>query len=484
MSKLVKNIAYQASYQILTMILPLATVPYIARVLGPEPVGIYSYTSAVSNYFVLFATLGLSSHGSRVIATQRGRDRRSEAFSQLVAAHSIVALPVIAVYLFYVLVFGRDYLTVFLAQGLLVFSACIDISWFYFGIEEFRITVLRNVIVKILTVVAIFAFVKDEQDLILYTTIMALGNLLGILVLWVPIKRYVEFVPPSVRESIKHIKPMAVLFVAVLATNIYHTIGKVFLGGSSQMVELACFEYADKFIQIPVALITSFGTVMLPRMTSLYSEGDSKGALRYITLAVEVIFWFSGGLAFGIISVRETLTSVFLGDQYELTSDLLLIMAPAIMFIAFANVIRSQYLIPKRKDRYYLVAVVIAALANFVFNWTFIPVGGAIVAAWGSSIAYLLVFLLQNLAIEKDIRLASLLKSAIAPIAIGAISCATTRMLASFLTVGPISLVIQFVVFVSVFFAMGFAYLGLCSRSAFADLFRSVVQTTFKKIIR
>ncbi|HPU58179.1 MAG TPA: oligosaccharide flippase family protein, partial [Candidatus Avimonas sp.] len=148
------------------IILPFITSPYISRVLGPENTGIFSYSYSVADYFVLFAMLGINNYGNRVIATVRNdRDRLNREFSNIFALHFLLSFLVLAAYYLYVLIFPVKYKSYAMIQSLYILGAMFDINWFFFGIEEFRVTFTRNMIVKVLTVISIFVFVHDQSDL-------------------------------------------------------------------------------------------------------------------------------------------------------------------------------------------------------------------------------------------------------------------------------------------------------------------------------
>ena len=163
-----KNFGYQAFYQIFVLLLPLFTSPYISRVLGPSSLGIYSYYYSVANYFVLFAMLGINNYGNRLISSCRkdGKNIISKEFSSLVIVHIIVSVLCLAVYVAYaLLIVSADERVFATIQGLMIVGALFDINWFFFGLEEFKLTVTRNTVVKIVTVSLIFIFVREEGDL-------------------------------------------------------------------------------------------------------------------------------------------------------------------------------------------------------------------------------------------------------------------------------------------------------------------------------
>ena len=189
-----KNFLYNVFYQILTMLLPLFTAPYIARVIGAEGVGIYSYSSSIANYFVLLAMLGLVNYGNRSIAQVRdNKELLSQTFFNIYALQVITSLIMIVGYVFYINTFVTENIVIFYIQLFLIIATILDINWFFFGLEQFKLTVTRNTIIKLLTVVCIFIFVKDSNDLWIYTVIMAGGTLLSQLMLWFFIKKICIF---------------------------------------------------------------------------------------------------------------------------------------------------------------------------------------------------------------------------------------------------------------------------------------------------
>ncbi len=188
--KVFKNFIYNVLYQILIMILPLITAPYIARVLGAERIGIYSYTYSIAYYFVLFGQLGLNVYGNRSIAIVRDdKEKLSKTFSSIFIVQLFISIVSCICYLLFIIFSSSEYRLIFVIQFVFVLSCVFDINWFFFGIEKFKLTVVRNTIIKITTVICVLLFVKTQADLWKYTTIMAVGSFLAQLVLWLQIRK-------------------------------------------------------------------------------------------------------------------------------------------------------------------------------------------------------------------------------------------------------------------------------------------------------
>lgn len=460
-SKVSVNFIYQTAYQILLVLTPLITAPYISRVLGPENNGIYTYTFAVVNYFVVFAALGIEAYGNRLIAQAKGNGKETldRAFSSVFWMHFIVAGFTTVAYFLYAFLWAGEYRTIALVQSIWVVGALIDINWLFFGLEEFRLTVIRNFIVKLLTVACIFIFVKTKADLWTYTAIMGLGTLISNVILWGFIKRYVSFVKVSWQEIFHHLKPLLVLFLAVVATSIYRMIDKVMLGWYSDMSSLASYEYADKMIKLVITLITALGNVMLPRMSALYAEGKDDQAAKYMNSTSQFMFVMAFALAFGLTGIADEFMPTLLGPGYEGSVLLTKVLCISLPIMGWNNLIRTQVLMPKEKDRVYAIAVWAGAIVNIILNYLFIHWYGPVGAAIATVIAYAIVGIFQTYPIIKDFPIASYLKYIFIPLVSGIIMYLCVRAVSHVIKPGIIGIVIEILVGAIVYLAINLIYL-------------------------
>ena len=175
-----KNFLYNVAYQIIIYLFPLATVPYISRVLGVDNIGIYSYTYSIVNCLMLFAMLGISNYGNREISKLRDdKEKMSKMFFSIYGLQLISSLIILIIYTIFILFFCKSYKDIFILQYINLMSVCFDVSWFFFGLEKFKMTINRNIIIKFISLICIFLFVKTKNDLWIYTVIMGLGVLIS-----------------------------------------------------------------------------------------------------------------------------------------------------------------------------------------------------------------------------------------------------------------------------------------------------------------
>lgn len=395
-----KNFIYSSIYQVLILVLPLITTPYVSRVFGAESLGVYSYTNTIAQYFVLFAMLGLNNYGNRAVATARDdRDELCEVFSEIYTMQVVTGVLSLLVYLVYALFFAREYKTYSLILTLYVLSSVFDISWLFFGLEKFKITVTRNSIIKIGSVVAVFLCVKTKEDLWIYTSIYAISTLLSALALWPYARKEVRYKLPKMRGVLKHLKPNLVMFIPVIAISIYKYMDKLMLGGFSK-TETGYYENVEKIMTVALGFITAFGNVMLPRMSNMVARKDVAGVRQLIAASMRFVLGLSFALTFGMISVAPDFVDLYFGEGFEPCATVMIALAPAMIFQSWANVIRTQYLIPFKHDIIYVSSVIFGAIVNFLINCLMIPKWGAIGAVGGTIVAEASVAIIQTVAVK------------------------------------------------------------------------------------
>lgn len=482
MGKTKKNIIYQTLYQLLTLVLPFVTSPYISRVLGKENTGIYSYTYTTVNYFMIFALLGIETYGTRTISRVRNNpDELNRTFSSLFYCHIMVAGVSLAAYLVYVFGFSGEYKIYALIQVLYVIAEFLNINWFFFGIEEFKITVTRNLVVKILTIASIFIFIKDRSDITAYITIMALGTFISQSFVWVFLRKYAKFVKVTFAEVIKHLKPMSVLFISVIATSIYRMISKTMLGAMGELESLGCFEYADKIIRMPLSIITAVGLVMLSKTSNMYANND-KGALSLVGKSMEIVLVFASAIAFGLAGVADNFSILFYGKEYAYTGQLITAMAVSLIFMSWNNILRTQYLMPKNKDKEYVIAVWAGAIVNVVCNVIFIKLWGATGAALTTSVSYFVVSIVQTHYVREELNVKEYIKKAVVPVVAGAVMFAVLRLMSGLLKCTWINLFIQIAAGALIYLTIVFIYLKKSDSFIMNELVNPILKKFNRKI--
>lgn len=416
------NYIYSSAYQILNLLMPLATAPYLARVIGPSGVGIYSYTNVMAGYFAMFGLLGLTNYGSRTIAKCRdNQDKMNKTFSSLVILQVSLCLFVSILYTGYIITFVKDNLLISWLQIFVIFSSLINFTWFFWGIEEFKITVTRNFIVKIINFLCVFIFVRESEDLWKYTLIMAIGTFVGNLPLVFILKKYVKFVPVNIEDILKHLRPNLILFVPILSTSLYRTIAKLMLKWMAEYAEVGYYENADKIINICLGFVTALGQVMMPKASYLMEIGKIDECNRLTKKTLKFVTLLSSAIAFGILAVAKDFVPLFFGEAFVKTTPVLMILAPCFMIIAWSNVIKTQILMAREKDSIYVGATILGVICNIILNCGFISMYQATGAAIATLITEIVVLIYIVIRIKTTFSIVDSLKQSMPYIIIGLI---------------------------------------------------------------
>lgn len=460
------NILYNSIYQLLIMIIPLLTTPYISRILGAKGIGIYSYNYSIAQYYVLFIMLGLNNYGNRTIAENRDNKLKlTKTFWSIYFFQLITGVIVLTIYILYC-IFLSDNKLISVIMFVYVLSACLDINWFYFGIENFKFTVIRNFIIKVLTTFSIFIFVKSSEDLWKYCCIMVIGIFFSQLVLWPNLRKYISFYCPSFREIKVHIKPNCILFLTVIAVSLYKIMDKIMLGLISTKVQVGYYESAERIISVPTAFITSIGTVMLPRMSNMIARNDNRSN-KIIYKSLVLACFLSTSMAFGIMGVSKEFVPYFYGPGYEICVYLFWILLPSSIFFAFGNVIRTQYLLPHKMDKIYVKSAFLGACTNIVINLILIPKFYSIGAAIGTLFSEGIVCVYQSIKVGKDIPIWDYTKKCI-PFVLSGILMFITLININFDYAVIVSLILKVFIGICLYFINVFLFLcfyKICKRT-------------------
>ncbi|RND62449.1 putative O-antigen transporter [Lacticaseibacillus paracasei] len=370
-------------YQVFILLLPIITIPYVSRVLGPTGVGINAFTNSIVQYFVLLGALGLTMYGNREVAYQRDNPKRlSNLFWELTLLRFVTTGIATLLYLGFVLVSGQ-YQTFYLIQGLLLIATAIDVSWFFQGLEEFRITVLRNTLVKILSLILIFALVRAKSDLWLYILILTGSQVLGNLTLVPYLKHYVVFPHWSDLKLINHLRPTVEMFVPQIATQVYLQVNKTMLGALVGVQTSGFYDNSDKIVKILLAVVTATGTVLLPHTAHSFAQGKHDEVEESLNKSMHFILVIAFPMTAGLAGIAPVFTRIFFGAGFDPVSNLLVIESIVIVLIGISNAIGVQYLLPTNQLAPFTTSVILGAIANMILNVPFILLwksNGAMVA--------------------------------------------------------------------------------------------------------
>ena len=390
--KVIKNYLYNLSYQILTIILPIITVPYVTRIFTSEDLGNYGFYNSIVSYFSLFAMLGIGLYGTKQIASARDV---SSTFWNIYAIQLIASLISIFVYVIVILCIPTMSEIIPLILFISLFSKIIDISWLFTGKEDFKKITLRNTVVKVVGVISIFTFIKSNEDLYLYIFLIVVFDFLGQLVMWVPAKKFIKRPSFNMKIMKKNLHPIVLLFLPQVAISLYVVLDRTLLGLLGSYSDVGIYEQGQKLTSIIYKIVSSLGVVMLPRVANLLSERRDKEAQNMVKFSFILYNLIIFPMMFGLIAVNEVFVELFLGKDFQDVKYVLYITTINIMLVGWTNILGHQVLVVRNKNKEFMLSTTIPAFVSVAVNIAVIPFFGYVGASMTAVIVEFLAFTIQ-----------------------------------------------------------------------------------------
>ena len=405
-----KNYFYNLSFQIFSLLIPLITAPHLSRMLMADGIGTYSYVNSIATYFSLFAALGLSSYGTREVSRVRDNPHKSsKLFWELSIIRLASTLLCMVLYLGMVIVTGSD-MRIYLAAVLVILTIGVDCTWYFQAMENFKILMLRNFAVKLISVACIFLFVNGPEDLTLYFVIQGGGMLLSNVALCAGLFKIIIPVPLRKMRFNRHIRETLVYFIPTIATSVYTLLDRTMIGLiTKDMTANGYYEQAHKIVNMLMTVITSLNVVVGVRTSYLFGQNKKKEIRQHIYRTFRFVYMLAFPLTAGLMACAADFVPWFYGDGYEPTVPLMVAFAPLLFIIGTSNVLGSLYLTPSGQRARSNRAIVIGAACNFLLNLVLIPLFGVAGAVAASLAAELVISVLYMWFSSRFVPVASVL---------------------------------------------------------------------------
>lgn len=406
MASVKSNIILNGINTITGILFPIITFPYAARILLPNGIGAINFLNSIVSYIILLTSLGIPLYAVKEVA--KYRDNR-ESLNRITL--EIIILSIFLSLLGYVAVWFlgsfipqiHNQAPLFYILSLSILLTAVGVNWFYQGIEDFKFITIRAIIIRSLAAGALFIFVKSPADLLIYG-IITVGSTVGNnFINFIHLRKYIKIELHRLKELkiFKHLKPALHIFTLTLITSLYVQLNSIMLGFMSGDTEVGYFTAGTKISHIGLTLITSIGTVLLPRCSNLIKIGDVEKFNTVIKKSLDLTLALSLPMCVGLMILSMPVTTIFCGEDYLASIPVLYLNAPVIILIGLTNIMGIQILYPKDKTNLVIISVAAAAVINLVLNFFLIPLLGATGAAISTLFAEISVLLIQAIAGRK-----------------------------------------------------------------------------------
>ncbi len=381
-----KNFAWNLVLVVGNYLFPLLTFPYVTRVLGVSNLGLCGYVDSIINYYVLFSTLGISTLGIREIAkVKNNSEELTNVFSSLMTIRLVLTAicAVVLVVMTYSLEYFLPYRPYLLVGLFKLIVGAFGIEWFFQGTSNFKFITLRSLFIRVIYVILIFVFLRDENDTLLFYILTSLTVIINSIINWVYSKKFVKFNLKGIHPQIFISPVFSYGFYAIL-TSMYTSFNVAFLGSVSNNTQVGYFGTATKLYTILMSVFTAFTTVMIPKVSELVSKQDYAQLKVIANQTFDLIFAFSFPIIIGSFFYADVIVDIIAGKGYEGAVLPFRIVMFLLLVIALEQIIIQQFLMAVRDSKCVLILSTIGAVVGVVFNVILTPSAMAV----GSSVSW------------------------------------------------------------------------------------------------
>ncbi len=411
MGRITRNYLYNAAYQLLVILTPIITAPYLARVLGADQLGIYGYVNSSGNIITTCSLLGIFAYGNRQTAYVRdNKQELTETFWEIEFTRLLLGIFGTAVYVLYTLI-NKDFRLFFILYYPYILAQFIDCTWVYVGLEDMRPAVIKNFVTRVLNVIGIFVLVKKKEDLWIYILLLALTALTTNIAAYSQLGKYIGRPCGNIRRFTAHIRSSIFLFLPQVAALFYLQVDKVMLqwitGASNQV---SFYDHAEKLINIPLSLISVMSTVMMPRIANEFKNNNREQIEILLNKAGRFALFAAFPMMFGLACIAGQFIPWYLGAEFAPVASAMVVLSPIVILNSLSGISGQQYFTATNQIKILMRAYVSAAVLNVIVNAILIPghgYMGAAVATVGSS---LVSTVLQYFYLNRQVKVTGLIK--------------------------------------------------------------------------
>lgn len=394
---------------ILTMssfIFPLITFPYVSRILLPVGTGKVSLATSIITYFSMFAQLGIPTYGIRVCAA--ARDERKKLSK---TAQELLIINLIMCVISYIVLFGvifsvpkmREEKNLYIVLSFTIILTSIGMEWLYKALEQYTYITVRSVCFKFIALVAMFLLIHEQKDYVIYGGITIFAASASNVLNLINAHKYIDLKPFGNYDFKQHMKPILIFFAMSCATTIYTNLDTVMLGFMSTDADVGYYNAAVKIKTILVSIVTSLGTVLLPRASYYIQQGEMKAFRRITKKALNFVILLAAPLMIYFIYFAKEGIYFLSGSAYTGSIVPMQIIMPTLLLIGVTNILGIQILVPMGREKTVLYSEIAGAVVDVIINAILIPRYASAGAAVGTLVAEFAVLIVQFYALKDEV---------------------------------------------------------------------------------
>lgn len=403
--KVVVNVLYNNVFILSGLLFPVITFPYVTRVLGPESLGVVNLGLSISTIFVMLMQLGMPIYGIKAMAKCDDIDEKRKVFWSLITINFFAGLLSSAGYCAFVYLLGyyssEPLLFVIILPS--IFFGFTSVDWYFASNEDFKSIAIRTLVLRIISLVCLFSFVTESGDYNIYAFIIIIGNLLanGFMFIIACNQLGSYFLKLEFLEFKKHIRPLKYLFYASVVAALYGSFDILVIEYFWGAEFVGYYSVDRRLTLIIIALIGSFSTVLIPKMTRYITCGNDEGFNSLFLKSFQLLYLINIPLIVTLFLFSDEIIHVFAGASFTASALVLQILSFQVLFNSASNLLNIQVLIPLNKERVVFNSSALGLVVSVLLCVILIPRYDIVGAAVALVISELTVFALRIKTVSK-----------------------------------------------------------------------------------
>ncbi len=406
MAELKNKFVFQSIISASQVLVPLITYPYITRVLGPENLGKVNYADFVSQVFIILSAFGIPLYAIREIAMVRNDSiKRAKLLKEMTVIFAGLSIVCTTTFLLIMHNKAQQDKMLYSIAAANIFINAVSLDWYIQGMEYFKFAAIRNVIIKVSILACFFLLVKQSNDYALFFGIFTAGMLAN--AVFNISKVFSENKIASERLDFKkHFTPLFHFFLTSSAIGTYEYFDTIILEHITKSgVQIGLYTTMLKLTRVVTVMIITTGSVMLPRISFLLSEGNKEGVKIYLEKFLGFILFMGIPSCLGLFIFAPEIIQAIAGDKFKDAVPLMQVLCFTPLIIGISNVFCYQVLVSFRQEKKFLLVAAVGCVVSIALNFLLIPVLSAQGAAFATLLTEVAVAVISGAMAYKLIRL-------------------------------------------------------------------------------
>lgn len=389
-------------------VFPLITYSYVARILMTEGTGQVAFVQSVLSYFTYIATLGITGYGTRECAKIRDNRNKLSIIAQELLVINLISTLIAYIALIVTIIIVpkfHDYTSLFLVMSISLILQTLGMEWLYKALEKYTYITVRSLIFKIISVILTFLLVKNSEDVVMYGFITIFTTSASNIFNFINARHYIDFVKVKFSNLKKHLSPIMVFFMSTVIMTIYGNFDTVMLGFMVGDSEVGIYNAAFKMKTIVVSVSTAITSVLIPRMTIYFANGNTQRIKELLNKSLRISLLALFPLSIFVMFNAEDILLFVCGADFLTAKNTLLILMICCIFLSLTNIIGNQILVPSGKEKRYSQSVFYGMWINLILNAILIPHFSSAGAAFATLCTEIFNTIWMGLGCKEEIKL-------------------------------------------------------------------------------